>query len=102
MAGKDPETETGSGLAPDQVRHRKEAVLAFLGELFPMPELYETSDRFTIPEVMKSGSEKLRERKMKITLELTEREAKAFETIMTAERKIRGALAEAAGEINEE
>jgi hypothetical protein len=103
MAAGQPDANPDTGrLLKDFARQRKEAVLTFLGELFPMPELYEVSDRYPIPHGENGAGQnigaitKKQEKKVKITIELTEREARAYETMMTAEKKIRAALAEAA------
>lgn len=93
-AAGDRNGDAGPELTPDQARRSKDAVLAFLGELFPMPELYDLSDRYPIPEETNVGRQQ--EKRLKITVELTEREARAYETMVTAEMKIRAALAEAA------
>jgi hypothetical protein len=89
-------------LLRDYARQRRDAVLTFLGELFPMPELYEINERFPISHGEEDGGKsagvvsKQSEKKVKITIELTEKEARAYETMMTAEKKIRAALADAA------
>ncbi len=82
---------------------RKEGALSVLGELFTIPELYEINDRYRIPldeeESGKSaGAAGRPEKTIKITVELTEKEARALETVSRAEQKIRAALDEAGRE----
>ncbi|MBP1751277.1 MAG: hypothetical protein H6Q57_113 [Geobacteraceae bacterium] len=85
----------------EYARNRKGAVLSILGELFPMPEIYEISDLYPIPsgKVDTEGKAAIMGEKpgkmVRITVELSEKEALAFETIMIAEKKIRAALEEA-------
>ncbi len=101
LSEENPDTKPAG---KEYVRHRKEAVLSFLGEIFPMPELYEISDLYPIPPA-EDGSEtnpwdvtKQPEKTVKLTIELTEKELRACETMMVAEKKIRAALAEAGRE----
>jgi hypothetical protein len=103
MATGQPDADPdATRLLKDFARQRKEAVLTFLGEIFPMPELYEVNDRYPIPLEEEGNGKNARdmmkqpEKKVKITIELTEKEARAYETMMTAEKKIRAALAEVA------
>lgn len=102
MAAKVPE----NGKEPkvpwkEYARQRKEGALSLLGELFTIPELYEINERYAIP-LDEEGTGKnvgglagQPEKTIKITVELTEKEARAFEAISRAEQKIRTALIEA-------
>jgi hypothetical protein len=85
-------------------RQRKEGALYLLGELFTIPELYEIDERYAIP-ADKDGPNKNSaglagqpEKTTKITVELTEKEARAYETVSRVEHKIRAALVEAGRE----
>jgi hypothetical protein len=82
-------------------RQRKEGALYLLGELFTIPELYEIDERYAIP-LDEAGSGKdaggvaaKPEKTMKITVEVTEKEARAYETVSRVEQKIRAALVDA-------
>jgi hypothetical protein len=85
----------------EYARQRKEAVLSFLGELFTIPELYEIDERYAIPldeeEMGKNagGVAEQPEKTVRISVELTEKEARAYETLSRVEQKIRAALVEA-------
>ncbi len=85
-------------------RKRKEAVLFFLGELFTIPELYEIDERYAIPldeeEAGKNagGVAGQPEKTVKISVELTEKEARAYDMLSRVEQKIRAALVEAGQE----
>ncbi len=104
MASRPPEDgrETNS-VWKEYARRRKEGALSVLGELFTVPEIYEINERYTIPsdedEAGKAGgTETQTEKSIRITVELSEKEARAYEMILRAEQKIRAALAEAGRE----
>ncbi len=85
----------------EYARRRKEGGLSILGELFTVPEIYEINERYAIPADedqaggKTAGSPGQPEKTVTITVELTEKEARAYETLLRAEQKIRSALAEA-------
>jgi hypothetical protein len=82
----------------------KEGALQMLCELYLMPELFEISERFPINYREdidnKEAGIKLRqpEKHIMITVELTEKEAAACDILLSAGRKFRNALADAATE----
>jgi len=88
----------------EYARRRQEGALSVLGELFTVPELYEINERYAIPcddeEAGRNagGAAARAEKSIKITVELSEKEARAYETIVRAEQKIRDALLEAGRE----
>ncbi len=102
MAAKAPDDgrETESAWK-EYARRRQEGALSLLGELFTIPDLYEINDRYMIPRdeelAGKNASAHVGqpEKTLKITVELTEKEARAYETVSRAEQKIRAALTEA-------
>jgi hypothetical protein len=79
----------------------KEGALKILCELFLMPELFEISERFPVTyaeeqDVKETGAAIPQpEKTIKITLELTEKEAAACDTLLFAGKKLRTALTEA-------
>ena len=103
MAAREPEAGQESKTPwKEYARRRKEGALSLLGELFTIPELYEINDRYAIP-LDEEGTGKNAaglaaqpEKTITITVELTEKEARAYETISRAEQKIRAALVEVA------
>jgi hypothetical protein len=82
----------------------KEGALKMLCELYLMPELFEISERFPIPYLNEGDSKETRkeiphpEKKIRITVELTEKEADACDTLLFAGQKLRNALSEASME----
>ncbi len=104
MASRPPaEDRETKSVWKEYARRRKEGALSVLGELFTVPEIYEINERYTIPsdaeEAGKAGGPAaLAEKSIKITVELSEKEARAYEMILRAEQKIRAALAEAGRE----
>ncbi len=99
MAARAPEDGKETKISwKEYARQRKEGALYLLGELFTIPELYEINDRYAIP-LDEDGAGKNAgglagqpEKTIKITVELTEKEARAYEAISRAEQKIRAAL----------
>lgn len=99
MAARAPEDGKETKISwKEYARQRKEGALYLLGELFTIPELYEINDRYAIP-LDEDGAGKNSgglagqpEKTIKITVELTEKEARAYEAISRAEQKIRAAL----------
>jgi hypothetical protein len=102
MAARAPDDSRETKVAwKEYARRRKEGALSIMGELFTIPELYEINDLYPIPLDEGVAGENAGglagqpEKTIKITVELTEKEARAFETISRAEQKIRAALSEA-------
>lgn len=95
------ESTAGKPTYKGYAHYFKEGALKILSELYLMPELYEISERYPIP-FAEEGDEKdaksvIRqpEKTFKITVELTEKEANAFGTLLFAGQKLRAALTEA-------
>jgi hypothetical protein len=82
----------------------KEGALKMLCEIYLMPELFEISERYPIPYLEENDSKgtakeiRKPEKKIMITVELTEKEANACDTLLFAGQKLRNALSEAAME----